>query len=105
MASLVRTDELIEQIIPVGNETDPCRATIRPDVSFPHGDARLDLTDLYAFPKPGNAGKTILIMNVHRSSSIDPPESTDHDPFAVDLARTSMRGFDSKSCQSCQMQA
>ncbi len=32
-----------------------------PDVSFPHGDARLDLTDLYAFPKPGGAGKSILI--------------------------------------------
>jgi hypothetical protein len=28
-----------------------------------HGDARLDLTDLYAFPKPGDAGKSILIMN------------------------------------------
>jgi hypothetical protein len=24
-----------------------------PDFGFPHGDARLDLTDLYAFPKPG----------------------------------------------------
>jgi hypothetical protein len=23
-----------------------------PDYGFPHGDARLDLTDLYAFPKP-----------------------------------------------------
>jgi hypothetical protein len=23
-----------------------------PDFGFPHGDARLDLTDLYAFPKP-----------------------------------------------------
>ena len=29
-----------------------------PDWGFPHGDARLDLTDLYAFPKPGNAGKS-----------------------------------------------
>jgi hypothetical protein len=28
-----------------------------------HGDARLDLTDLYAFPKPGDIGKSILIMN------------------------------------------
>jgi len=35
-----------------------------PDFGFPHGDARLDLTDLYAFPKPGNPGKSILIMNV-----------------------------------------
>ena len=38
-----------------------------PDYRFPHGDARLDLTDLYAFPKPGDAGKSILIMNVHPS--------------------------------------
>ena len=38
-----------------------------PHWGFPHGDARLDLTDLYAFPKPGDAGKSILIMNVHPS--------------------------------------
>ena len=44
-----------------------------PDVSFPHDDARLDLTDLYAFPKPGGAGKSILIMNVHPSSGFNPP--------------------------------
>src|SRR6266478_3683429 len=39
-----------------------------PNWGFPYGDARLDLTDLYAFPKPGNAGKSILIMNVHPSA-------------------------------------
>jgi hypothetical protein len=38
-----------------------------PNFEFPHGDARLDLTDLYAFPKPGDAGKSILIMDVHPS--------------------------------------
>src|SRR6266436_3199697 len=38
-----------------------------PDWGFPRGDARLDLTDLYAFPTPGDAGKSILIMNVHPS--------------------------------------
>ena len=38
-----------------------------PDWGFPHGDARLDLTDLYVFPKPEDAGKSILIMNVHPS--------------------------------------
>jgi hypothetical protein len=27
----------------------------------------VDLTNLYAFPKPGDAGKSILIMNVHPS--------------------------------------
>ena len=33
-----------------------------PDFGFPHGDARLDLTDLYAFPQSsGDAGKSILI--------------------------------------------
>ena len=44
-----------------------------PDFSFPQGDARLDFTDLYAFPKPGDAGKSILIMNVHPSAGENPP--------------------------------
>src|SRR5437867_546999 len=52
-----------------------------PDFGFPHGDARLDLTDLYAFPKPGEAGKSILIMNVHPSASVNPPGLTTADPF------------------------
>jgi hypothetical protein len=55
-----------------------------PDASFPHGDARLDLTDLYAFPKPGSTGKSILIMNVHPSSGINPLGPTRQDPFASD---------------------
>src|SRR5258708_36015045 len=38
-----------------------------PDWGFPRGDARLDLTDLYAFPKPGDPDKSIVIMNVHPS--------------------------------------
>jgi hypothetical protein len=33
-----------------------------PNFGFPHGDARLNLTDLYAFPKPGSDGKSILII-------------------------------------------
>ncbi len=53
-----------------------------PDASFPHGDARLDLTDLFMFPKPGDAGKSILIMNVHPSSTLSPSEPTRLDPFA-----------------------
>src|SRR5258707_10152298 len=53
-----------------------------PDFGFPHGDARLDLTDLYAFPKPGDAGKSILIMNVHPSAGVNPPGPTTRDPFA-----------------------
>ena len=40
-----------------------------PDFGFPHGDARLDFADLYAFPKPGDASKSILIMNVHPVST------------------------------------
>src|SRR6266550_1600333 len=53
-----------------------------PDFGFPHGDARLDLTDLYAFPKPGEADKSILIMNVHPSAVVNPPGSTTRVPFA-----------------------
>ncbi len=53
-----------------------------PNFGFPHGDARLDFTDLYAFPKPGDAGKSILIMNVHPSASVNPPGPTTADPFA-----------------------
>ena len=53
-----------------------------PDFGFPHGDARLDLTDLYAFPKPGEAGKSILIMNVHPSAVVNPPGPTTREPFA-----------------------
>src|SRR6266851_4318548 len=53
-----------------------------PDFSFPQGDARLDFTDLYAFPKPGDAGKSILIMNVHPSAGETPPGATTTEPFA-----------------------
>lgn len=54
-----------------------------PEYGFPHGDARLDLTDLYAFPKPGDAGKSILIMNVHPSVAVHPPGPTMREPFAT----------------------
>ena len=53
-----------------------------PDFSFPQGDARLDFTDLYAFPKPGDTGKSILIMNVHPSAGENPPGPTTTEPFA-----------------------
>src|ERR1700730_17147734 len=53
-----------------------------PDFGFPRGDARLDLTDLYAFPKPGDPRKSILIMNVHPSAAVNPPGSTTAGPFA-----------------------
>src|SRR5208337_2916276 len=55
-----------------------------PDFRFPHGDARLDLTDLYAFPKPGDPGKSILIMNVHPSAGLNPTGATTDEPFATD---------------------
>jgi Domain of unknown function (DUF4331) len=55
-----------------------------PDASFSLGDARLDLTDLYAFPKPGGIGQSILIMNVHPSVGISPPGPTRRDPFGSD---------------------
>src|SRR6266508_238614 len=53
-----------------------------PDFGFPRGDARLDLTDLYAFPKPGDPRKSILIMNVHPSAAVNPPGPTTAKPFA-----------------------
>lgn len=55
-----------------------------PDFGFPRGDARLDFTDLYAFPKPGDPRKSILIMNVHPSAVVDPPGRTTAEPFAPD---------------------
>ena len=53
-----------------------------PNIGFPRGDARLDLTDLYAFPKPGDPDKSILIMNVHPSVGLNPPGPTTAEPFA-----------------------
>src|SRR5262245_2620157 len=38
-----------------------------PEFGFPHGDARLDYTDLFAFPKPGDPSTSILIMDVQPS--------------------------------------
>src|ERR1700719_3792466 len=53
-----------------------------PDFGFPQGDARLDFTDLYAFPKPGETGKSIVIVNVHPSAGENPPGPTTMEPFA-----------------------
>ena len=55
-----------------------------PDFGFPHGDAHLDLTDLYAFPKPGDASKSILIMDVHPSVGVNPPGPTTDEAFSPD---------------------
>src|SRR5436309_2329452 len=53
-----------------------------PNIGFPRRDARLDLTDLYAFPKPGDPDRSILIMNVHPSVGLNPPGPTTAEPFA-----------------------
>src|SRR5260221_5840436 len=53
-----------------------------PDFGFPRGDARLDLTDLYAFPKPGEAIKSVLVIIMHASAFVNPPGLTTTEPFA-----------------------
>jgi uncharacterized protein DUF4331 len=53
-----------------------------PHFGFPRGDARLDMTDLYAFTNPGDAGKSILVLNVHPSVAVNPPGPTTKEPFA-----------------------
>lgn len=55
-----------------------------PNFSFPHEDARLDLCDLYAFPKRGDASKSTFVINVHPSFSIFPPGLTTTVPFATE---------------------
>jgi hypothetical protein len=55
-----------------------------PDFGFPSGDARLDLTDVYVFPKPGAPGRSILMMNVHPSSTVVNPAPTVREPFSPD---------------------
>lgn len=55
-----------------------------PNFGFPHGDARLDFTDLFAFPKPGDATKSILIVDVHPSFGVAPPAATSPEAFATE---------------------
>ena len=52
-----------------------------PNFGFPRGDARLDMTDLYAFSKPGDPSKSIVALNVHPSFRLDSPEPTTKEPF------------------------
>src|SRR6266581_578375 len=52
-----------------------------PNFGFPRGDARLDMTDLYAFTKPGDPSKSIIVLNVHPSFRLDSPEPTTTEPF------------------------
>jgi hypothetical protein len=53
-----------------------------PDFAFPHGDGRLDFCDLFAFPKPEDASKSILIMDVHPSVGVNSEGPTSGEPFA-----------------------
>jgi hypothetical protein len=34
-------------------------------LTSPHGDPEADITDIYIFQKPGDADKSILILNVN----------------------------------------
>ena len=53
-----------------------------PNFGFPRGDSRLDMTDLYAFTKPGDPAKSIIVLNVHPSFALNPPGPTTTEPFA-----------------------
>src|SRR5205809_2170650 len=53
-----------------------------PQFGFPYGAARLDYTDLFAFPKPGDPSKSILMMDVHPSFDVIQAGPTTAEPFA-----------------------
>ena len=53
-----------------------------PNFGFPRGDARLDMTDLYAFTKPADTAKSIIVLDVHPSFRLDSPDPTTTEPFA-----------------------
>jgi hypothetical protein len=53
-----------------------------PDFTHPHDDARLDFCDLFAFPKPEDSSRSILIMDMHPSVSVNPEGPTSDEPFA-----------------------
>jgi hypothetical protein len=54
-----------------------------PNFAFPNADARLNFTDLFAFPKAGDSSKSILIMDVHPSVGVNPAGPTTSEPFAT----------------------
>jgi hypothetical protein len=54
-----------------------------PAMGFPHGDARVDVTDLFAFPEPDNSGRAILILNVHPSFGPAPPRPNHRGAFCI----------------------
>src|SRR5215208_8470171 len=50
-----------------------------PDFTCPQDDARVDL---FAFPKPEDSSRSILIMDVHPAVSVNPERRTSDEPFA-----------------------
>jgi hypothetical protein len=52
------------------------------DFGFPLGDARLEFCDLYAFPKPGDTDRSIIVMDVHPSKGVVPEGPTTPEPFS-----------------------
>ena len=54
-----------------------------PEFAFPNKDARLNFTDLFAFPKPGDDSKSIVILNFHPSEGLNPKGPTTTVPFAA----------------------
>lgn len=54
-----------------------------PDLTFPHGDPRLNFADLYAFPKAGDPSRSVLIMNVHPDYGFKPKGPTTREPFST----------------------
>lgn len=83
-----------------------------PQLGFPNGDPRLDFCDLYAFPKPGDGTKSILVMNVHPSSTVSvdrspdakPTELTTRYPFAPDATYEFMIDTDGDSVADVRYQ-
>src|ERR671918_510096 len=53
-----------------------------PDFTCPQDDARVDLCDLFAFPKPEDSSRSILIMDAHPAVSVNPERTTSDEPFA-----------------------
>ena len=53
-----------------------------PNFGFPRGDARLDMTDHYVFPDPGQPQRSVLVLNVHPSFAVNPLGPTTKEPFA-----------------------
>ena len=59
-----------------------------PKFGFPRGDARVDFTDLFAFPKPEEDSKSIIIMNTHSSNSLNPEK-----PFEIESHDDMLKKF------------